>query len=230
MAEQTKTEKKIVVWCFDRNTSIMSVNIDKSAKAELEGQFSFKLERYKDSDTHEESIKITNYKNGSENGVVVTSILDLASDITKFKKFGVVIGDTYFRDLVKQIELIYLEIDEVPVTFDNDDGRMNDLISQVKEYVTGSSDLVEKDFCYIPVTMFNGLVEDCGYRSYEMKTLREQLSKGGYIHMKSGRFAILKRIKDKPERVVAFYREKLGVEFIVKQTKKATEKSGTDEE
>lgn len=221
--------KKVVSWHYDRGTSKISVDPQKSSRAELESQFSFELERYKDSDTHEESIKITNLKNGEENGVIVTSIMDLASDITKFKKFGVVIGDSYFRDLVKQIELVYLDIHEVTVTFDKNDERLKELFSQIKEYVTGDKDLVTDDFCYIPVAMFNDLAGDCGYRSYEMKTLREQLSQGDYIHTASGRFAILKRIKDKPERVVAFYREKLGVEVPVKQTKKATEKSGTDE-
>lgn len=222
--------KKIVSWHYDRDTSKISVDLEKSSKAELESQFSFKLERYKDSETHEESMKITNYKNGIENGEIVTSILDLASDITKFKKFGVVIGDSYFRDLVKQIELVYLDIHEVTVTFAENDGRLIELFSQIKEYVTGDKDLVTDGFCYIPVAMFNDLAGDCGYRSYEMKTLREQLHNSGYIKMASGRYAILKRIKDKPERVVAFYREKLGVEVSVKQTKTATkEKSDTDE-
>ena len=47
--------------------------------------------------------------------------------------------------------------------------------------------------------------------------------------MVSNRYAILKRLSGKPERVIAFYRDKLGVEMPVKPTKKQTEKSDADE-
>lgn len=83
--------------------------------------------------------------------------------------------------------------------------------------------------------MFNEIALDCGYNDYEMRTLRSQLAKDKYIHMVSGRYAISKRLKDRSERVIAFYRDKLGVEMLDKsekpgrKTKKATVKSGADE-
>lgn len=202
-------EKKIVVWDFDKEASRVRVS-DSSQKADIERQFEFKLERYKDEETHEETIKIVNYKNGKENGTIVTSVIDLASDITEFKRFGVVIGDTYFRDLVKKIELVYLDINEVSVDLTENDERLKDLIGQVKAFAEDAQEWVSDDFYYIPVNMFNGLAEDCGYRAYEMQTLRVQLAKSGYIHAMPGRYAILKRIKGKPERVIAFSREKIG--------------------
>ena len=94
-----KEDRKSVVWVFDSKTGMMCVDTVTSKKAELEARFSFKLEVYKDSETHVESMKITNFKDGSENGSITTSIVDLPQDIKKFKRFGVVIGNTYYRDL-----------------------------------------------------------------------------------------------------------------------------------
>ena len=223
--KKTEEPKKKVEWTYDASTSIMSAS---GVKAEKESQFTFKLERYKDSDTHEESIKITNYENGKENGFIVTSIVDLESDIKQFRKFGVVIEPTYFRDLCKRIEAVYLDIAVKKVSLDNDP-RTDDLIAQVTEYVAVDKDLVTDDLCYVPVNMFNDLASDCGYSSYEMKTLRKQLATKKMIHVVGERYAILVRVKDKPERVIAFKREKLGVAKPVKKEKKQVETSGTDE-
>lgn len=203
------------------------------------------MEIYKDSETHVESMKITNFvvdrdtvtagewetAEGTENGSIVTSIVDLSQDIKKFKRFGVVMGDTYFRDLARRIEEEYADIKVGTVTLSESDTRYNDLLAEIKRYFTEyrENDYITADFCNIPVNTFNGLAYDCGYSEYEMKNLRSQLDEDGYIHVVSGRYAILKRLASKPERVVAFYREKLGIEMPVKTTKKQAEKSGTDE-
>lgn len=41
-----KEDRKNVVWTFDQETGIMSVDTDKSNRADLEKRFSFKLEVY----------------------------------------------------------------------------------------------------------------------------------------------------------------------------------------
>lgn len=224
-----KENKKVVTWVLDRNTSIMSVDVSKSNKAELEARFSFKLEVYKDSETHIESMKITNFKDDDENGSIVTSIVNLGQDIKGFKKFGVVIGDTYFRDLAREIEKEYANIEVGEVIFSKDDTRYSDLIAEVKEFLAEGTEYISEEFCYIPVNLFNELSHDCGYGDYELKNLREQLAQDKYIRVVSGRYAILKRLTSKPERVIAFYTKKLGVKPPVKVTKKQAEKSGTDE-
>lgn len=226
MAEQEKKETKKVFWIFDNG--VMKVDEEKSVKADVESRFQFKLVIYKDAETHVESIKITNYKDGQENGSIVTSILDLGKDLRTFKKFGVVMGDTYFRDLARRIEEEYANIEVGEVTLSKSDTRYNELITEVKDYLSGSAEYITEDFCYIPVNMFNEICIDCGYSDYEMKNLRGQLAQDKYIHVVSGRYAILKRLGNKPERVIAFYRKKLGIEMPAKSTKKA-EKSGNDE-
>ena len=74
----------------------------------------------------------------------------------------------------------------------------------------------------MPVNTFNGLAYDCGYSEYEMKNLRSQLAQDDYIHhnKESGRYARLKRLSGKPERVIAFKRDKLGVELPPDKPKK----------
>lgn len=222
-------ETKKVFWVLDKASSTISVDVEKSVKADLESRFQFKLTIYKDTETHIESMKITNYKDGVENGSVVTSIVNLGRDIKDFKRFGVVIGDTYFRDLARRIEEEYANIEVGTVILSTGDTRYSDLIEEIKEFFAISAEYITEDFCYIPVNMFNDLATDCGYSDYEMKNLRGQLAQEKYIRVVSGRYAILKRLSSKPERVVAFYRKKLGIETPVKTTKKQAEKSGADE-
>lgn len=226
-----KEDKKVVTWVLDRNTSIMSVDVAKSNRAELEARFSFKLEIYKDSETHIESMKITNFRDGNENGAIVTSIVNLGQDIKGFKKFGVVIGDTYFRDLAREIEKEYANIEVGTVALSTSDTRYSDLIEEIKRYFTEykESDYITVDFCNIPVNAFNGLASDCGYNEYEMRDLRSQLAQDKYIYVASGRYAILKRLSGKPERVIAFYREKLGIALPEKQEKRKKAKDDGDE-
>lgn len=235
-AKETKQGKKEdkpikkVHWDFDSVNSVMYVS-EKSKLADIEARFKFKLVIYKDSETHVESMKITNYvidkqlvvdkkwvdAAGAENGSIVTSIVDLPQDIKKFKQFGVVMGDTYFRDLARRIEQEYADITVSTVTLSDSDDRYKDLIDEIRRYFEEykEKDYVTGDSCYMPVNMFNGLVYDCGYSEYEMKNLRGQLAQDGYIYhnKESGRYAILKRLSGKPERVIAFKRDKLGVEM-----------------
>lgn len=241
-------EKKKVSWKFDPKSSMIFVSKEESSSAELEARFKFQLEIFKDSETHIESMKITNYvidkevvaagewesAVGTENGSIITSVVNLPQDIKKFKQFGVVIGDTYYRDLAKRIEEEYSNIKVSTVTFAKNDTRYNDLLDEIKRFFTeyNDGDYITVDFCNIPVNLFNGLAYDCGYSEYEMKNLRVQLGKDNYIYVdeKSGRYAILKRISSKPERVIAFYRKKLGIEIPEKQEKRGKRKNVKGEE
>lgn len=170
--------------------------------------FSFLLERFKDVDTYEETLKISCQKDGKDNGVIVTDIMNLSKDITGFMRFGVVIGQTYFSDVAQKIQDNYFNITEQTSSLQSDN-RLTELLSQVKEYVGDSKDYRTQDFCFVPVVDFNGLAEDCGYASYEMKPLRALLVNQNFVYTVGGRFAQLKRIKTKPERVVMFYKVKL---------------------
>lgn len=182
--KEAKEKTKKVHWVFDKDSGIMSVDTATSVKADLEGRFKFKLVIYKDAETHIENIKITNYKDGQENGSIVTSIFDLGKDLRTFKRFGVVIGDTYFRDLARRIEKEYANIEIGEVTLSKSDTRYEDLIEEIKRYFAEykEDDYVTKDFCNIPVNSFNGLASDCGYSEYEMKNLRSRLAQDKYIH------------------------------------------------
>lgn len=190
--------------------------------------FSFRLERYKDSSTYEESLKIFSVVNDKDNGFIVTTIYNLEKEIEQLMKYGVILSPIEFKDLHKVIKANYLNLVSVPVSLAKD-SRFDELITSVKEYVNGNADLITKDFCYVPVAEFNTLVEDCGFYEYEMKALRRQLKDEGYIRTEGNRYAIPKRIKDKVARVIAFKRDKIGVAVPVSKKDKQSKKSDADE-
>lgn len=219
MAKQIE-EKKIGYWAFEAPNKIVSTKEDKP--------FDFELVRYKDDDTHEETLEIKSLlkddNNGSittDNGSITTDICRLGNDIKELMKFGVVLSPLDFTDLQKIIESSYLKLKITKVTVGDDD-RLTALIDLVRDYVRDDGDLITEDFCYIRANDFNDLALDCGYSSFELKALRTALVKGKYIYTQERRFAILKRIKGKPERVLAFYRKKLGVDVPTKKEKKTS--------
>lgn len=211
---------KRVYWEFVAPDIIrVSDDCDDKAKEKL---FPFQLVRYKDSDTHEESLKIISIVDGTENGSIVTNILDLEKDIKQLMRFGVVLNQIEFREICRRIEENYVSLNKTPVTLGND-SRLGDLIEEVKKYVRSSADYITEDDCYVPVNDFNGMASDGGYSGYEMKTLRKTLASGGYIRTTPGRYATLARIRNKPERVIAFDRKKLEVEVPEKKKDKQGE-------
>lgn len=213
MGNETETAKKSrqSFWVFNLETGVMSVNEEIDTEgAERARPFSFKIERYKDKETHLESMQITSYIGENENGKVYTSIDRLGKDIFLFKRYGVVIGDTYFRDLEREIQKWYLDIKINMVELDIDK-RLDDLIEQVKEYGLKEK-LIDKDLCYIPVGEFDKLAAVCGFEGFEMQALRKQLKEDGMISCAGNRNTRLKKIKGSTERVIAFYKSKIDLQ------------------
>lgn len=204
---------KDIFWVFD-SPDMVKVSPD-STKTDIEKQFVFRLTRYKDAETHEESLKIESLLNGQPNGFIVTTIYSLDSDIKELMKFGVVLSALQFRELRIVIEKNYLSLAVTPIEFESDT-RLKDFLALAKEFVEGDKKLITEDFCYIRVNDFNGLAEDSGYSSYEIRALRSALASQKYIRTMGNRNAIIVRLHDKPERVIAFYREKLEVAAPVK--------------
>lgn len=132
-----------------------------------------------------------------------------------------------FCNLRQEIEKNYFNIQLQPINL-TVDTRIDNLIDFVKEFVSGNGDLIDKSFCYVPVSRFNELAEDCGYLSYEMRTLRSVLANNGYIRENNGRYTVLHRISGKVERTVAFNQNKLNVPVPEKKATRGKE-SSTDE-
>lgn len=217
-----------ILWSFHAPDTIKYHDSNDS-----KNDFSFKLIRYKDKDTHKESLKIISLYKDDDNGYIITSVVSLEKDIKKLMDFGVVLSSLEFKDLCMAIEENYLALDKKTISL-LEDSRLADLVDQVKSFVSGNEKLITAELCFIPVADFNGLAEDCGYYTYEMKALREQLATDKYIKTSKNtsgtRYAVLERIDDKPQRVIAFYRDKLGVEIPAPKEKKTrSRKSDTDE-
>lgn len=189
--------------------------------------FSFRLERYKDDSTHEESLKISSLLDGNDNGFIITTIYNLEKDITQLMKYGVVLSVIEFKDLQQAIVNNYLKLKPVAISLDSD-SRFTELIALVREYVDSNEDLIANNFCYIPVNEFNILAEDCGFYEYEIKILRRQLRDKDYIHTTGNRYAIPARIKNRVVRAIAFKKDKLGIKVPEKRDKRKKVK-GEDE-
>lgn len=236
-----ETKRKKVVWIYDKDQNEIRIDLDHSYKCYPEQKYSFKLQRYKDTSTFRELLVITNFVTSPEkvdpntltdsslcdeelqtveNGTIETSLPNLVTDINQFREYGVAIGLTYLRDIAKQIELHYVDIPVTTMGSSGDNERFDSLIDAVKEYFSSSvnSDgVISEALCYIPVKMFQQLSEDCGYRPYEIQSLRKSLDEGGYIHTVSKRYTLVRRIDKKPERVIAFKKETLFPEGIGKK-------------
>ena len=208
-----------IVWMFNEEDTIEAGNAT---------PFSFKLERYKDDSTHEESLKISSFLNGSDNGFIVTTIYNLEKDITQLMKYGVVLSAIEFKDLHKEIQKNYLKLKTVPISLDSDP-RFDELIDSIKEYAKGNKDLIGDGLFKIPVIEFNELSEDCGFYGYEIKALRGQLNSQDYIHTSGGRFAIVARVRNKTTRVIAFKLDKLGIKDPDSDKDNQAKESGSDE-
>ena len=203
--------KKRVYWEFNADTATISVS-ENSVLADNEKRFSFVLVKYKDPETHEESLEIKSFRDNAENGSIMTSLVKLKSDITQLLKYGVLLSKIDFESLSLAIFDNYLSLEDTTVTVGSD-VRFNDLLFMAKDYFAASKDFVDQEFCYMPVGHFNELASECGYSTVEMKALREKLAKDKLIRVQSKRYAILCRIKGRPERVICFFREKLRVKL-----------------
>ena len=216
-------------WTFNKQDNMIKgtkkIDQDKSIS------FAFRLERYKDSVTYEDSLKVFSLIDDENNGFIETTIYDLGKDIKQLKKYGVVLSSIEFGDLQQKIEDNYLDLNIVPVSFAKDP-RFGELIAEVRKYVNDNPDYITNDFCYVPVDNFNKLAESCEFYEYELKKLRGYLNAQGYIRTAQNRYSTTVRInkdKDKVVRVIAFKRDKLGIEKPVVKKDKQSKKSGADE-
>lgn len=215
---------KRVNWDYDTSDHSIKVGTD-SNKAELEEKFVFRLERSKDKATLEESLTIHCTMDGNDNGVVQTAIYDLDSAFDKFMRYGVAFSKIVTFELKAKIQEVYLQLPIKYIEEVNEQDRMTDLLFSVGEYIAAARDKKDTgpfpELLYVPVSEFNEMAKDCGYKDFEIKGLREELKSNGFIRVIGGRYAIVARIKDKPTRAIAFFHDKLNGYIDVEEEKGA---------
>lgn len=182
--------------------------------------FTFIVKREKHPQTHEEKLIITCENEGEENGTIITNLLHLRKDISQFLKYGVILNETDFDELARQIQKNYLEI---KYSISNirviDDNIIKGVLELVNEYIElASSDKKEekdkekgkdkeKEFT-IPVKEFEDLLSE-DYGDFDCKEIRKALVEKNYIITQKGRTSKLVRRNGKPTRVIAFDLSKL---------------------
>lgn len=171
--------------------------------------FVFQLVKYKDEDTCEETLEITCYKEVNStfrfNGKILTNLIDLATDIKGFLRFGVALQDVEFFSLASLIKQRYMELKESTIKEQDPDSLKNAFFSSLAEYVSNNSVEERNDLYYIPVLDFNGLLEQIGVEKYRFNSIRHLLTEEKYIVRGKNSISVTFRGKDKKiYRAIAF--------------------------
>ena len=197
---------KKIEWDFDKDNGIIFVS-DKSKDADIEKAFSFKLTRYKNNSTYEESLRVESFYNGIQNGYVDTFIYSLDKDLKKLMRFGVAFSGIVYADLQKEIENIYLSL-KIFASEDENGPKMVDkevmehILQMIGEFIK-EFDIKDK-YYHIPVEQFNLLIEESDFSKYDIISIKKWLAENKYIKCGIGRLTNLVRVKEKPIRVISF--------------------------
>ncbi len=196
-----------------------------------EMHYSFHLERHRDL-TKREILVIKVYNDGEQIPDINTNIAGLDGELLSLQEYGIVFTDSNNRiKLRRKIEQIYSKIEINPQKDEpsREDIRFNNLLDMVKEFIgakqedsdaqrketsKSGKESVQKaaeseDLYSIPVSDFNEMTIDCGYKSYESQALRQKLFDKGYIRKVGNRYAVMSRYNNKPMRVIKFFKEKI---------------------
>lgn len=126
MPGEKKTKR--IRWEYDEAEQTISVDKD-SVNAINESRFKFMLTRYKDTDTHEENLKIDCIYDEKPNGYIITNISNLETDLQGLKKYGVALSGIAYWGLQSKIESVYLDLIEIAPPEDPNAPKMvNDAI------------------------------------------------------------------------------------------------------
>lgn len=183
--------------------------------------FSFKVERHKDPDTHVESLTITCLDNGNDNGVIETSISNIRKALQKFQRFGLVLLTPELEAVSFSIMSEYHSLPLVPAKTEQVSQRIEDFLTEIGVFIYEDRDKKGElpSLCNIPVQDFDETAIECGYMEYELTELRRQLKEIGFIRTTSDkRFSVLVRRKDKPIRAIQFIRDKI-IDYLPQDAK-----------
>lgn len=183
--------------------------------------FSFKVERHKDPDTHVESLTITCLDNGNDNGVIETSISNIRKALQKFQRFGLVLLAPELEAVSFTIMSEYHSLPLVPAKTEQVSQRIEDFLTEIGVFIYEDRDKKGELplLCNIPVQDFDETAIECGYMEYELTELRRHLKDRGFIRTTSDkRFSVLVRRKDKPIRAIQFIRDKI-VKYLPQDAK-----------
>ncbi|NMA95277.1 MAG: hypothetical protein GX974_04485 [Clostridiales bacterium] len=205
---------KRILWAFDQKDTIYVK--EESKKAGNEKSFKFKLTRYKNSQTHEERLRIESFLEGNENGYIDTSIYNLDKDIKDFRKYGVAFSDIVYMDLRQEILKRYLSLETITAEQDDNAPKMvNPVIMDIiLRMIAEAAEQYGKsgDGRYnIPIVDFNDLINKSEYGEYDLNSIKKWLKDKGYTKCSIGRTSTLARLKknQNPTRVISLYADKI---------------------
>lgn len=205
-------------WKLKDGRFCFPIGTDDDSDSKNEFFYEFAVRRIKSKETRRERLEITAFVRkdmddgqGEEECKVTASLNDLDGGIKKMREYGIVFTDDNARlKLKRAIEKNYRDIAleyESPLPEGN---KLQDFLALVEEYVAaGKRNGDSGELVYIPVTECDALMSDSGYEEYEKGSLRKRLKEGGFIHTVGDRYTLVKRLNNRPCRVMAFYAGKL---------------------
>lgn len=198
---------------------------EKSIESKLENyalvkDLEFRVTRLKDIYTMMEGIIINVYKNGEENGQVVTDITNVREDVYKLERFGTCMEPKYFDELAKGIRREYptMKVCE-RICIDNDvpkkvvEGFAQICFENIMNPQEGEEGYqkIESTFYDVPVAVFKKWYDESFARRYPIVHIKEAFQIYDITKCNPGRNDYTVSAKDgKPSgKVIRFYANKV---------------------
>lgn len=106
--------------------------------------------------------------------------------------------------------------------------KLDGFMAGLNEFINALAKPFKDGLCYMPVSEFDQLAEDCGYLKFEIQGLRKQLKQKGYIRTVGDRYAIMIRFAGKPIRAIAFVEDEITKHKNIKLNEKTMTKKQED--
>ena len=175
------------------------------------GMLSFALTRCKDVATHEEFLTVQSLYKDADNGSIQTSLENLGKDLSKLRKYGVALSNLQIGELKVEIDKIYLRLQVEAIETRSrgvSENEWNNIIGTITEYLEEGKFTPENSKYLMPVKEFEELFDDSDISTV---AIRKELLERGYIEGSNGRTSILKKVGNRPVRMVAFIEDKFSV-------------------
>lgn len=212
---------KNTYWVFNKEEiakeHIITARNDLDKKDGLLTLFKFIVKRYKDKNTKREQIEISAMVQDEHYGTISTDLINMETDIVKFRSYGVIL------DRLKCIELCKLIMDNYyyfePIETENVDyylteEKVSKIMKMFCQYIIENDirSVVNKsgiELYHVNVNEFKNELMESQYRKYGCTNVKEKLREVGFTHCNEGRNDYVAVINGRRTKVVSFYAQKV---------------------
>lgn len=227
----------VFVFVPEKSKSDKSDKVSNQVHDYNESDYSFEVLRVRDKETNLVTLKINvTIQVDDQDPIIIpfpSTMATLDSTLKDMCNYGIVFTDS--NNLIKLKNTIQREYKKLDWTDESQSDSLKEkldaVLCAVCEFIVSDKQEDNKECYYIPVGIFNEIASDCGYASYEMRKLRQELAKesetghGPYIRKVGNRYAIMVNYHNKATRVLAFYKEPLAEKLRLMKNAHADEQT-----